>query len=80
MFGPAFQGRIEQSKNKVLKKFKTLALVAMDQSVGVVWFFPLYFLSFELAESLCYWRGFSLLNVGRRLKCDLASILIAQVR
>jgi len=76
----SFQQRLESSDYRVLRKLKTLILVAVDQTLGVLWFFPLFFLSFELAEAFCYLRPFSMMTVRRRIVEDLGEILLMQYK
>lgn len=79
LFGP-IQTTLQNAPSPLIKRSKTLLLVLVDQTAGVLWFFPSYFLAFELAEALCYWRPIAFINVGRRLKYDLGAILLAQYK
>ena len=70
----SLQPKIENSKS--YSKLTTLLPLLLDQTLGVIWFFPLYFLTFEGAESIFYARPFVLANVRRRIVFDLPSIAL----
>jgi protein Mpv17 len=50
-------GRWMERKYQTSKRIQTLAQVIVDQTVGVAFFFPAYFYSYEYIEALITWRG-----------------------
>jgi len=59
---------------------KTLAQVALDQTVGVALFFPTYFYVYELSSSLCTLRRPSFDVATQKLRHDLNHVLLNQYK
>ena len=54
-------GRFLEAKNVLSSsRARTVAQIAVDETLGVVIFFPSYFLAYELMQSLLMLRGESL--------------------
>jgi protein Mpv17 len=53
-------GRWMERKYQTSKRIQTLSQVIVDQTVGVAFFFPTYFYSYEYIEALIAWRGTSI--------------------
>jgi hypothetical protein len=64
-----------------ITKFKQVtAQVLLDQTVGVAFFFPLYFFVFEYMESLVNWRTPSLSNAGQKCSEQIRKVVLMQYR
>ena len=50
-------GRFLDAKTTVSSRVQTVAQIAIDETIGVIIFFPAYFLAYELAQSLLLFRG-----------------------
>ena len=50
-------GRFLDAKTTVSSRVQTMAQIAIDETIGVIIFFPAYFLAYELTQSLLLVRG-----------------------
>ena len=50
-------GRFLNAKTAVSSRARTMAQIAIDETIGVAIFFPAYFLAYEIMQSLLLFRG-----------------------
>jgi hypothetical protein len=73
-------GRWMQETHGARKRTTILVQLLIDQTIGVIVFFPTYFYAYELAESLLLWKTPVLTNAWNKCVEQLQSVFIMQYK
>jgi hypothetical protein len=73
-------GRWMQETHGARKRSTILVQLLIDQTIGVIVFFPTYFYAYEMAESLLLWKTPVLTNAWNKCVEQLQSVFIMQYK